>query len=94
MGLMNLSLKTAVISRGTIIPFVLSTAGFVPGANPATATLALKNAVINVFVFIPGVFALASALVLAFGYKLTKEKLIQLQNEINRRRAEAEGAKA
>lgn len=94
MGLMNLSLKTAIISRGTIIPFVLATAGFVPGANPATATLALKNAVINVFVFIPGIFALASALVLAFGYKLTREKLIQLQNEINQRRAEAEGAKA
>jgi GPH family glycoside/pentoside/hexuronide:cation symporter len=47
-----------------------------------------------VFVFIPGIFALASALVLAFGYKLTREKLIQLQNEINQRRAEAEGAKA
>ncbi|MCG0276660.1 MAG: MFS transporter [Thermosediminibacteraceae bacterium] len=91
MGLMNLSLKTAIISRGTIIPFVLSAAGFIPGADPATATLALKTAVINVFVFIPGIFALVSAAVLAFGYKLTREKLIEMQNEINQRKAEAEG---
>lgn len=92
MGLMTLSLKTAVISRGTIIPFVLSAAGFVAGVDPATASMAIKNAVVNVFVFIPGLFALASALILAFGYKLTKEKLIELQNEINQRKAEAEGA--
>ncbi|HHY41732.1 MAG TPA: hypothetical protein GX514_02605 [Thermoanaerobacterales bacterium] len=92
MGLMTLSLKTAVISRGTIIPFVLSAAGFVAGVDPATASMAIKNAVINVFVFIPGIFALVSGLVLAFGYKLTKERLIELQNEINQRKAEAEGA--
>jgi len=89
MGLMTLSLKTAVISRGTIIPFVLSAAGFVAGVDPATASMAIKNAVVNVFVFIPGIFALASALILAFGYKLTKERLIELQNEINMRKAEA-----
>jgi len=91
MGLMTLSLKTAVISRGTIIPFVLSAAGFVAGADPATASLALKTGVVNVFVFIPGCFALASAGILAIGYKLTREKLMQLQNEINQRKAEAEG---
>lgn len=91
MGLMNLALKTAVISRGTIIPFVLSTAGFVAGIKPQEATMALKNAVVNVFVFIPGIFAVVSGIVLAVGYKLTKDKLIEMQNEINQRKAEALG---
>lgn len=89
MGLMNLSLKTAIISRGTIIPIVLAAAGFVAGANPATASLALKTAVINVFVFIPGIFALVSALILTIGYRLTKEKLGTYQLEIDTRRTQA-----
>ncbi|KPU42311.1 melibiose carrier protein [Oxobacter pfennigii] len=89
MGLMNLSLKSAVIARGTIIPIVLSAAGFVAGADPATASLELKNAVINVFLFIPGIFALISALILAIGYRLTKEKLAGYQAEIDKRKAQA-----
>lgn len=89
MGLMNLSLKTAIISRGTIIPLVLAAAGFVAGANPATASLELKTAVINVFVFIPGIFALVSGLILTLGYKLTKEKLGTYQLEINNRKIQA-----
>ncbi|GAV22910.1 MFS transporter [Carboxydothermus pertinax] len=85
MGLMNLALKAAVISRGTVIPFVLGAAGFVAGTDPTTATLELKNAVINVFVFIPGVLSLVAGLILALGYKLTKEQVIQFQKEINQK---------
>lgn len=86
MGLMTLSLKAAVISRGTIIPFVLAAAGFVAGADPKTASLALKTAVINVFLFIPGIFSLVAAVIMAIGYKLTKEKLIEYQKEIEQRK--------
>ncbi|KPU42573.1 melibiose carrier protein [Oxobacter pfennigii] len=89
MGLMNLSLKTAIISRGTVIPIVLAAAGFVSGADPATASLELKNAVINVFLFIPGIFSLISAVILAVGYRLTKEKLTQYQSEIDKRKMQA-----
>lgn len=71
MGLMTLSLKTAIISRGTIIPFVLAAAGFVAGSDPTTASMALKTAVINAFLFIPGIFALVSGVILSIGYKLT-----------------------
>ncbi|MBB6217335.1 GPH family glycoside/pentoside/hexuronide:cation symporter [Anaerosolibacter carboniphilus] len=88
MGLMNLSLKTAVISRGTIIPIVLAAAGFVVGADPATASLELKNAVNTVFLFIPGIFALVSALIMTFGYRLTREKVVAYQAEINERKAQ------
>ena len=89
MGLMTVSLKVAVISRGTVIPAVLAAVGFIPGADPVTATLAVQTAVINVFLFIPGIFALISGLLMALGYRLTREKVSQLQNEINQRKAEA-----
>lgn len=90
MGLMTVSLKLAVISRGTVIPAVLAAVGFTPGVDPNTATLALKTAVIDVFLFIPGIFALISALLMVLCYKLTRDKVAQFQNEINQRKAEAQ----
>jgi len=87
MGMMNLALKVAVVSRGTIIPIALSAAGFVAGADPKTASLALKTAVINVFLFIPGIFALVSALILLLGYRLTAEKLAGYQAEIDAKKS-------
>jgi GPH family glycoside/pentoside/hexuronide:cation symporter len=90
MGLMTISLKAAVISRGTVIPFVLATAGFVATADPATASLELQNAVVNVFVFIPGILALISAFIIGFGYRLTRERLAELQAEIDARKAAAQ----
>jgi len=87
MGLMNISLKTAIVSRSIVIPFVLATAGFVAGANPATASMELRDAVNNVFMFIPGVLALAGGVIMALGYRLTREKLTQYQAEIDERKA-------
>lgn len=92
MGLMTVSLKLAVISRGTVIPFVLAAVGFTPEADPMTASLALKTAVINVFLFIPGIFALIAGVILALGYNLTRERVVEMQNEINQRKASPEGA--
>lgn len=88
MGLMTLSLKTAVISRGTIIPIVLAAVGFVAGADPKTASMELKNAVTTVFLLIPGIFALVSGVIMAVGYKLTREKLAGYQSEIDKRKAQ------
>lgn len=89
MGLMNLSLKTAIISRGTVIPFVLATAGFVASADPATASKALTDAVVNVFVLIPAIFMLLSGGILGFFYKLSKERLEQYEKDIAERKAAA-----
>ncbi|QSX07553.1 MFS transporter [Alkalibacter rhizosphaerae] len=87
MGLMTLSLKVAIISRGTIIPFILATAGFVATADPATASKELTDAVINVFVLIPGIFALISGAIMVFGYRLTSDKLEVYEKEIAERKA-------
>lgn len=87
MGLMTLSLKVAIISRGTVIPFILATAGFVATADPATASRELTDAVVNVFVLIPGIFAVISGVIIAFAYRLTKDKLTQYEKEIAERKA-------
>ena len=92
MGLMTVSLKLAVISRGIVIPAALAAVGFTPDVAPEAATLALKTAVINAFLLIPGIFALISGLIMAVGYKLTREKVVQYQTEINQRKAEFEQA--
>ena len=80
MGLMNISIKTAVISRGTLIPLILGLAGFVVGADPASL-LELKTAVTNVSI----VHGPAAALIITFGYRLTREKLAAYQKEIEQR---------
>lgn len=85
MGLMNVALKLAIIARGTVIPFILDRSGFDPNVDPSAASLALKTGVINAFLFVPGIFALIGGLILMLGYKLTREKVVELQNEINER---------
>ncbi|NTW71272.1 MAG: Na+/melibiose symporter and related transporter [Eubacteriaceae bacterium] len=89
MGIMNVSLKSAIISRGLLIPIVLASVGFVAGADPATASLALQNGIINIFVTIPGLCALASGVILTLGYKLTKAKLAGYQADIDERKNQA-----
>ena len=90
MGLMTVALKLAIISRGTVIPFILDRAGFDPNVDPAAATMALKTGVVNAFLLVPGIFALISGIILLLFYKLTREKVIELQNEINQREMKAQ----
>lgn len=85
MGLMNISLKAAIISRGTVIPLVLGLAGFDASIDPAAATEAVKQAVLTVNMLIPGIFALIGGLVLFVAYKLTRDKVAELQSEIDAR---------
>ena len=85
MGLMTVALKLAIISRGTVIPFILDRVGFDPNIDPAAATLALKTGIVNAYLLVPGIFALISAIILVSGYKLTRERVIELQSEINQR---------
>ena len=89
MGMMTFALKIAIISRGTIIPLVLGAAGFIVGANPATASPELQNAVLNVFLAIPGLFAIVSGVVMALSYRLSRSKLEGYQAEIDAKRTQA-----
>lgn len=86
MGLMNISLKTAIISRGTVIPLALALAGFDATILPEAATEAVKQAVLSVNFLIPGITAIVSSLILFLGYKLTRDKVEELQVEIDARK--------
>ena len=85
MGLMNIALKGAIISRGTVIPLVLGLAGFDAKIAPEAATMAVKEAVLTVHMLIPGIFAIVGGLVLVLAYKLTRENVARMQEEINNR---------
>lgn len=89
MGLMNLALKTSVMSRSIVIPAALAAAGFVATADPMTATIEVQTACMDVFLLYPGICIIAGATVLLLFYKLTKEKVISMQKEIDARKAAA-----
>jgi len=85
MGLSNLPLKLGIFIKGLIIPAMLAAAGFVAKMDPATATPELKAGITTLFCTIPGCTVLAGAVLLTFGYRLTKEKVTQYQIEIDAR---------
>ncbi|MDR2517244.1 MAG: MFS transporter [Spirochaetaceae bacterium] len=87
MGTMNLSLKAAIITRGTVIPIVLGAVGFVSGLAPELATIEIQQGILTVFMLVPGSVTLLSCLFIGIGYRLTNEKLETYQKEINARKA-------
>ncbi|MPW27165.1 MFS transporter [Alkalibaculum sp. M08DMB] len=85
MGLMNLSLKLAVISRGIVIPLVLGAAGFSAKVAPDAVSEAVKQAVININMLIPGITSIIGAVIILLTYKLTQSKVEEIQAEIDAR---------
>lgn len=80
MGLQNLPLKVAVFLRGTIVTACLASVGWrsgvvLEGAARQGMTVALG--------LIPAILCAVGALLLVFGYKLTREKITQCQAEID-----------
>lgn len=92
MGLINIPLKAA----GTVCPFILgalfASGGVNPNILPGKASMQVKDAVANTLLVVPGAVLLLGALVLFFGYQLTKPKLQQMQKEIDEKRAAEEAA--
>ena len=87
-GLNVLPLKIGVIGRSTIINISLAMIGFNAAAiraNPELITPALQRGITSAFTLIPCAMLVVGLLLLLFGYKLSKEKLAQYQEEINAR---------
>lgn len=83
MGLQNLPLKVAVFLRGTILSACLVAVGWQSGvALEGTARQGMTIA----FALIPAIFCTAGFLLLVFGFKITKEKVVQYQAEIDARK--------
>lgn len=86
-GVIGVAPKMAALLRSWIISAVLAFVGFNANIPPAEASHSFKTGVLNMFMLIPGCLSIASGLILFFFYKLTKEKL----NEMNIGSPEAGG---
>lgn len=85
MGLQNIPLKASILLRGIIISALLASVNFDASIAPELASEALQTAIGNGFTLIPAVFSFASAVLLVVGFKITREKLMQYQEDIDSR---------
>lgn len=80
MGLQNLPLKVGVFMRGTIVAACLAAVGWQSGVVlEGTARQGMTIAM----GLVPAILCAVGALLLIFGYKLTREKVAQYQAEID-----------
>ncbi|MDO4492208.1 MAG: MFS transporter, partial [Lachnospiraceae bacterium] len=86
-GLQNVPLKVAILTRGIIISAGLAMGNFNPDIDPAAASMELKKGVCMAFIVIPAIALVIAAVVMLFGFRLTKDKVVQYQNEIAARNA-------
>ena len=82
MGLQNLPLKVGVFLRGVILAACLSAVGWQSG--PVLEGAARQGMTVA-FALVPAIFCAAGALLLIFGYRLTRERIAQYQAEIDAR---------
>lgn len=90
MGLQTFPLKFAVVGRALILNISLMLVGFDAKVDPAQATDALKKDATAAFALIPGIFLCIGIVILLFGFKLTREMVVQYQTEIDARKAVAD----
>ncbi len=83
MGLQNLPLKVGVFLRGVILGACLVAVGWQSGVVlEGTARQGMTIA----FAVVPATFCLVGMLLLIFGFKITKDKVVQYQKEIDARK--------
>lgn len=81
MGLLTVPVKVGIIMRGILISFCLAIAGFSSEIDAASASVSLQKGICLGFMIIPAVSIFIGALALAFGYRLTNEKLDAMKLE-------------
>lgn len=84
MGLQNLPLKVAVFLRGTIIAAALASVGWQAGT---TLEGAARQGMTVAFALVPAIFCTVGAALLICGFRITKDKVLQYQKEIDARNA-------
>lgn len=85
MGLQNLPLKVANLVKAVVITACLAAVHFDSDIDPAAAGSALKNGVCLPFMVVPAAALLIGALLLIFGFRLTKDDVLRYQAEIDQR---------
>ena len=86
-GLQNVPLKLGVLARGIVITACLAIANFsAETVDLANVPVELEHAICMAFMIVPAIALVVAGLLLLFGFRLTKEKVIQYQNEIEVRK--------
>ena len=80
MGLQNLPLKVGVFMRGTIVAACLAAVGWQKGVALEGAA---RQGMTVALVLVPAVLCAIGAVLLVFGYKLTREKIAECQAAID-----------
>lgn len=92
MGLINIPLKAGSTIRSIIIGASLAAAGFDAKIPAGKASVAVKEAIANTLLTIPAAILIVAVIILLIGYKLDKTRLVQMQKEIDERRASEDAA--
>ena len=89
MGLSNVPIKLAVIGRALVVNISLMIVGFNAAAimeKPELLTMELQKGITAAFALIPAIITISGIPLLFFGYRLTREKIVQYQAEIDARK--------
>ena len=89
MGLQNVPLKIGNVSRGLVISACLGAVAFDASVDAALAPAAWLQGISIGFTLVPAAALFLGALLLIFGFDITKEKVMSYQSEIDRRKQTA-----
>ena len=92
MGLSIVPLNIASLLKGSIVVSALALGGFSASIAASEASPAMREGIANALLIVPTVMLLIGALVLAFFYRLTKDRVEAMQVEIDRRKAAEVGS--
>lgn len=90
MGLQNIPLKVASTLKSALLTACLAIGGFSAKIAVDQASTAMKESICLALLIIPAVLLVIGAIVLFFGFRLTKEKLLNMQNEIDIKKKDEE----
>ena len=95
MGSQTIPIKVGLTLRGVTVPLILSMVNFDPNIAPADATMELKRGIIIMQRWLPALGSIIYATILFLGFRmLNRERVDQMQKEINEREAAAKAAEA
>lgn len=85
MGLTNVPIKIASTLKSVVLPAALALSGFSAAVEVEKATDTMRAGIANTLLTLPAIMLIAGAVVLIFLYRLPKEKVEKMQEEIEAR---------
>lgn len=90
MGLTNVPIKIASMLKSVVLPAALALSGFSAAVEVENTTDVMRAGIANTMLVLPAAMLIVGALVLIFLYRLPKERVEQMQKEIDERQTEAQ----